>query len=319
LVDIPVSKYIEILSIILVEKKSINVLTHLTGYSYKPALTQKLKVLEEEKLVTRIKDPEHKQREFIGLTELGREIITFHKDLLKVKDSYHALIEKFSYYQKLANKPEEIRNNILKTKNWSQKDIQNFYDFISGIYIIKGEIVRSVTDIIVNRYVAIFLEFELKDIGRLIIKKIFEEFVDFMNNDLIEFKNDPSLSQKKMNIEEFKKTVIKNTIGRIYYHFPALYTEVKKLSIDYINLINPSDDIKKDLLEEENNTNDGERALKKSNNHFELGEILTKLAKEGPPQSAFSWLILSNVAKNNKFNLEPDSKLIKDVYRSLLD
>jgi DNA-binding HxlR family transcriptional regulator len=319
LVDIPVSKYIEILSIILVEKKSINVLTHLTGYSYKPALTQKLKVLEEEKLVTRIKDPEHKQREFIGLTELGREIITFYRDIIKVKSSYHILNQKFSEYEDLARKPEKIRNNILKAKNWSHQDIENFNDFRTGIYFIKSEIVRRITDIIVNRYVAIFLEFDIKDIGRLIIKKIFEEFIDFMNNDLIEFKNNPALSQKKQNIEEFKKTILKSTIGNMYYHFPdIIYNEVKKLSIAYINLINPSTDTIKDLWEEENNIHDGDRSLKKSNNHFELGELLTELAKKGHPQSALSWLILSNISKDYKFNLEPDSKLIKDVYGSLL-
>ena len=75
----------------------------------------------------------------------------------------------------------------------------------------------------------------------------------------------------------------------------------------------------KNLSEEENNANDGDRAFKKSNNHFDVGEIFKELAKKGPAQSAFSWLILSNVARNYKFNLEPDSKFIKDVYRNLLD
>lgn len=106
----------------------------------------------------------------------------------------------------------------------------------------------------------------------------------------------------------------------MYYRFPdIIYDEVKKLSIAYINLVNPSKNTIKNLLEEENNANDGDRAFKKSNNHFDVGEIFKELAKKGPPQSAFSWLILSNVARNYKFNLEPDSKLIKDVYRNLLD
>jgi len=319
-VDIPVTKYLKILSTILVEKKSVNVLTKITGYSFKPALTEKLKKLEEEKLVIRIKDPTHKQREFIELTEVGREIITFYCDILKVKNSYHILEQKFSEYNELGKKPEIIRINILKAKNWSQQDIENFNDFIIGISFIKSEIVRRITDIIVNRYVAIFLEFDIKNIGRLIIKKIFEEFIDFMNNDLIEFKNNHALSQKKQNIEEFKKTIIKFTIGNMYYHFPEIiYDEVKKLSIAYINLINPSKDTIKNLWEEENNIHDGDRSLKKSNNHFELGELLTELSKKGPPQSTFSWLILSNISKDYKFNLEPDSKLIKDVYGSLLN
>ena len=318
--DIPVNRYLDILSTILVEKRSINVLTRITGYSYKPALTDKLKVLEEEKLVKRTKDKNHKQREFIELTELGKEIITFYTDLKKVKDSYHTFIEKFSYYRELSNKPNEIRNNILKTRNWSQQDIENFNDSRAGIYIIKSEIVRNITDIIVNRYVTIFLEFDVKNIGRLIIKKIFEAFIEFMNDDLIEFKDDPALSQKKQNIEEFKKTIIKSTIGNMYYHFPnAIYNEVKKLSIAYINLINPSQNTISNLLEEENSADDGDRAFKKTNNHFDVGEIFKGLAKKGPPQSAFSWLILSNVARNYKFKSEPDSTLIKDVYRTLLN
>lgn len=136
--------------------------------------------------------------------------------------------------------------------------------------IFKSQIVQNITNIIVNRYVTIFINYKIKDIGRAITKKILEEFIDFINNDLVEFKNDPALSQKKQNIEEFKKAIIKATIGSMYYHLPnIIYDEVKNLGMAYIKLVNPSKNIIKNLLVEENNLNDKDRAIKKSNEHFD--------------------------------------------------
>ena len=87
---------------------------------------------------------------------------------------------------------------------------------------------------------------------------------------MVEFKNDPALSQKKQNIEEFKKAIIKATIGSMYYHLPnIIYDEVKNLGMAYIKLVNPSKNIIKNLLVEENNLNDKDRAIKKSNEHFD--------------------------------------------------
>ena len=135
--------------------------------------------------------------------------------------------------------------------------------------IFKSQIVQNITNIIVNRYVTIFINYKIKDIGRAITKKILE-FIDFINNDLVEFKNDPALSQKKQNIEEFKKAIIKATIGSMYYHLPnIIYDEVKNLGMAYIKLVNPSKNIIKNLLVEENNLNDKDRAIKKSNEHFD--------------------------------------------------
>jgi len=138
------------------------------------------------------------------------------------------------------------------------------------VNIFKSQIVQNITNIIVNRYVTIFINYKIKDIGRAITKKILEEFIDFINNDLVEFKNDPALSQKKQNIEEFKKAIIKATIGSMYYHLPnIIYDEVKNLGMAYIKLVNPSKNIIKNLLVEENNLNDKDRAIKKSNEHFD--------------------------------------------------
>ena len=105
-----------------------------------------------------------------------------------------------------------------------------------------------------------------------------------------------------------------NGISSMYYHFPDIfYDDFKQSCSHYIKLIKPSKNTMKSIMEEENHVNDGDRAIKKSNNHFELGEIFTELVKKGPPYGTISCLILSNVATD--YNLEPDSNLIKDVYK----
>jgi len=44
---------------------------------------------------------------------------------------------------------------------------------------------------------------------------------------------------------------------------------MKNLGMAYIKLVNPSKNIIKNLLVEENNLNDKDRAIKKSNEHFD--------------------------------------------------
>jgi DNA-binding HxlR family transcriptional regulator len=315
---IPVLKYLKIMSIILEEKRGVNALIHITGYKFKPIITDKIKELEREKLVERVKDTDHKQREFIELTKYGREMITFYKNFEEIKNNYHLFIKKYSEYIELASKPENIRNNILKSQHWNEEDIKNYNDFIAGLKFIRSVIIKNLSDIIINRYINIFVTFKVKDIGKLVIKKIFDEFIEFLTIDLSEIKNE--VLQKNQNIEEFKQTIIKTTIGHTYYHFPdIIYDEVKKLGVAYINLVNPSKNTIKNLLEEENNIKDKERTVNKSNNHFDLGVISTEIAKKEPVQGNINWLMISHLARDHKFSLDPDSKLIKDIYKSLLN
>ena len=85
------------------------------------------------------------------------------------------MFKKFSEFPpifELSNTVEKIRNSILKNQNWNQEDIKNYNDFISGLKFIKSIIVRNISDIIINRYINIFITFEVKHIGRLIIKQI---------------------------------------------------------------------------------------------------------------------------------------------------
>jgi hypothetical protein len=173
--------------------------------------------------------------------------------------------------------------------------------------IFKSVIVTNIFDIVENRYHSLFINQEVKDIGKLIINYIFQSIIDFISTDLIEC---AASSIQKHKIEDFKKSIIETTFDRMYFYIPdIIFDDIKKLCKAYIELINPSKNTVKSLWEEENKIDNRGRSIKKSKNYFDLGPIHTELAKKGYPERILSSIMMSEMAKKYKFKLEPDSKL----------
>lgn len=210
----------------------------------------------------------------------------------------------------------------LKAKNWKEEDIYIYIDFITGTNFFKTSIIRNISDIITNRCLNLFISYTIGEIGKSILKHITQDVIDFKLSNLSEFINDIKNKNELNNVqinnskELFERSSLTD-ISRMYYAAPPIFHEdFKESVVTYVKLIKPSKSTMKTIMEEETNANDGDRAIKKSKNHVEFGEIFfTELAKKGPPYSTITSILLSNIATD--YNAKPDSNFIKSVYKSI--
>lgn len=238
------------------------------------------------------------------------------------------MFEKFSNIQHGISNGLSLDNynsirDDLKAKNWKKEDIDNYIDFITGVNFYKTSVIKNISEIITNRCLNLFINYTVGGIGSSILKHITYDVIDFKLSNLSEaindIKNQDQLYKNQINDlqEQFEKSCLTD-ISRLYYAPPPprLYEDFKDSVVFYIKLINPSEHTIKTIMEEETNANDGDRAIKKSKNHTDLGKIFfTELGKKGPPYSTIASLFLSNIATD--YNAKPDSTFIKSVYNSI--
>ena len=326
---IPVSKYIQILRIISEGVYNVNTIVRHTGKKNKKPILQILKEITKEELIIREKDSQRPQYEYITLTKLGQNLIRLVEDFEQFKARYYHLIEKTSDIQPNipsgANTVEDdnlIRDD-LKVKDWKEEDVDNYMDFITGVNFYKTCIIKNISEIITNRCLNLFINYNVGEIGISILKHITNETIDFklvnFHKEINNIKKNDQLNSIQINDlqKQFEKSSLTD-IGRFYYTvLPNFNEDFKESVVSYIKLINPSENAIKTIKEEETSANDGDRALKKSKNHTDLSEMFfAELGKKGPPYSTIVSLLLSNIATD--YNAKPDSRFIKSVYENLM-
>lgn len=324
---IPVLKYIQILRIISEGPYNVNTIIRHTGKKNKGPILQALKKIEKEELIMREKDSQHSQYEYITLTKLGYDIVTLVNDFEKFKDGYYRLFEKLSHLPPIPKGHNTIDNynmikDDLKAKNWKEEDIDNYIDIIAGVNFYKTCVIRNISDIVTNRCLKLFINYKVGEIGRSILKHITHDVIDFKLYSLSEMINDIKNNDRLNNVQinDFQQLFEKSSltdISRFYYFVASNFNEdFKESVVAYFNLISLSKRTIKTIMEEETNSNDIDRAIKKSENYSDIGEIFfTELAKKGLPYSTITSIFLSNIAKD--YNPKPDSRFIKSVYNSL--
>jgi DNA-binding HxlR family transcriptional regulator len=238
----PVDLYFKILNIIFKDKASVNEIYKQTGLSYKPKFTNALKELEKEKIVRREKDPRHRQREFILLTNLGFELSEFKKRLDDYISSYKKLYEIENNLEDTNNLKDQSRiRNILRHRGWKEEEIFWFKDTYEGIKEITWYGDFDLFEGFIYRYILLLSNFKLGEISKLMINSLLTEVTNFKIKNIYDTIKDSSEKVENYNV------ILDQHLGNISefnYAFPKLLQdEVKNHILIRLYLLRPPTDL----------------------------------------------------------------------------
>lgn len=223
-----------------------------TGLCYKLKLTNAIKELEKDKIIKKEKDPKHKQREYISITDLGLELLEINKRLNDYTTSYKNLYEqekKLKNIYKLQYQTQ-IRNNKLRLMGWNDEEIFWFEDTLEGIKEITALADFDIYEIFIYRYRLILSKFKLGKVSKMIINSLLMEVTTFKIENLYDsYKN--SNETEIEDYEEFIDDQLEH-ISQSIHIFPKLFKdEIKSHLLARLCLLGPTTDLISDELEKE--------------------------------------------------------------------
>lgn len=254
-----------------------------TGLSYKPKFTNALKELEKENIVRREKDPKHKQREFILLTDLGFELAEFKKRLDDYISSYWKLYELKEFVLDVKELEDESAiKNKLSHRGWNDEEISWFDYTFEGIRFMTATADMDIFDSFLYRYYLLLSKFTLGEISKLIIHSLIIEVTDFKVANIIGYIKE-SDEERIENYTSILENQIYN-ITQFAYIFPTMFYDAVKSNIlaRLYLLKSPKSIISKELKEIEDYVNSlkfKKVTLENAKNEDRLASIRLKCLK----------------------------------------
>jgi DNA-binding HxlR family transcriptional regulator len=235
----PVSTYLAILRSIEPSRLNVNKIYRQTGLSFKQAVTQAIKELEKDGLVTRIKNKTHTQMEYIQLTELGRELADIAMSFEQYKKSLVELVNKESEQFDIPKSiNQDSLKSMLKNRGWSEEEIFWYEESESGVSYVMFTCDGDIIDILLKRYALRLYKFNISTIARAIMDSVLIDATRLRLSYVLE------------NIEYYRSKGIQpyteiadqelSNIAGITYSFPrVIYEQVKNALISYLLLLKP--------------------------------------------------------------------------------
>lgn len=190
------------------EKLGVNEIIKKTGLPRNKGL-EAISFLESSKIIMRLHSEKHKQKNLIELTELGKELTNFFKNLEQFETHHEKLVisikENFNLYsQKFRRKEFEanftyglsdehksllqkeytiIKNqkyNILSSKGWTKEEVKNLEDWNIIGNKIKKDFLDMVVDFIGFRYHLFLVKYnDINKKTKELLKKLIELKINF--------------------------------------------------------------------------------------------------------------------------------------------
>jgi hypothetical protein len=127
--------------------------TKQTGLRYKLNTLDAIKLMQKAGIITKSKDSNHTQTEFIELEPLGREF----GQLLESRNNFHIaysqLREKIKDNFNLSKRNhEKVRENLLRIKGWTDEEISSYEKTSDDVITFETNLLPLMVQGLVNRY-----------------------------------------------------------------------------------------------------------------------------------------------------------------------
>jgi DNA-binding MarR family transcriptional regulator len=172
-----------ILRLLLRNSSNVNSIIKQTS-SDRSYVSKVIKTLQKEDIIEETKSSTHKQMKIKQLTRVGRELAETMDNVDRYNEWYNKLREKrkeifdrpyFKY------KEEKVIRRILRSKGWTEEEINSFDDCASGACLLDYASAGYIKDALLFKYASILQDNNLHTIGKAIFIKI---IMDIISNQL---------------------------------------------------------------------------------------------------------------------------------------
>lgn len=256
----PVDVYLKILNLIPAQelekssqKLGVNQLFKKTGSLSKPDFLKVIKKLEKNLLIKLKKDPYHKQKKSVLITEIGKEILKTKELLDNYISSFDHLIKFYNeLFELQKNNDDKIVKYKLKERGWEADEVIFYEDTYEGLNQITITSEKNIFDILISRYVFLITKYKLEGITI----EIFDSFLLKIARYKLKMINISQGLESSENLAKYQNIVNSQLeeILRFLEPFPKIYYDYIKVHlITQISILNIPKEIIKKYLDEVNN------------------------------------------------------------------
>jgi DNA-binding MarR family transcriptional regulator len=141
-------------------------------------LVEVIKILEKALLVTKDKDPHHKQRLFVSLTAFGKELLELIDGIKQYNQSYSRLEgARRRNFNISMDADENVTRNILRSRGWIGNELEknHYVESFDNVLRLQYRLSRSIIDALMFRYEWILYNFEPNKAAHPLVSTIIVE------------------------------------------------------------------------------------------------------------------------------------------------
>lgn len=240
-----------ILRLILEKEMSINAVIKQTS-SDRSHVEETIKILVRGKLVTKNKDPYHKQKRILKLTPLGEEFAELMKYIEQFNLIYSTIMkiikENFEFHEDIH---PNMFTNRLRAKGWTQKEISSYFKWAAGSkdFGIDSGFIFVVA--LCVQYISQLFKAGQNEIARTIVTRIFTDALNqrgstIYSSEISKILDDREFPIRQTTVNESIDSLTLSTLNKPVFQYLMRYSSGPE---GYILLNNRFiKDIAKDLL-----------------------------------------------------------------------
>lgn len=273
-----VVKYMNVLEVICAHQneelwinKIVKLVETTTGSKDSPKIKEIIKILKSCKFLKTTESDDHKQKEIIVLTDLGKEIINLMDILHKCENSYSHLIKMIMNYNiKISesqdiDKEQKIITNKLLSRGWKISEADFYQGIMISAFKFENMYRKNIFNTLLERVLSITTTYKIhQNIVRTILLEIMKWILDliYKNSEEIqkyiqEIDNDDNkTSFSSFDYKTFNEIPFAENTPLIFQDIEEFYSDhstnllkediarpIEDLTINLMNLIKPADDL----------------------------------------------------------------------------